>query len=113
MRTRKKLLPSCSSQHCGNRPRATVVKLVNGANVRRFLSRNVGIRRECWERVASLKVNPRQKRAVARTCCKFVVAPRDVDLANAPISRSGVHLFGGADETTCACEHSIWGANRK
>ena len=24
-------------------------QVVNGANVRRFLSRNVGIRRECWE----------------------------------------------------------------
>lgn len=50
--------------------------LVNSGNVRRFLSRKVGMRREWLELMTSLRVNRRQKRAVAHTCCQFVGAPR-------------------------------------
>ena len=43
MRNRKKLLPSCSSQHCGNRPRATVVKPATSLR-RESRGRSVGMR---------------------------------------------------------------------
>jgi hypothetical protein len=45
--------------------------LVNGANVQRFLSRNVGIRRECWEsRIGCLNIWL-QKGLATLVMCKF------------------------------------------
>ena len=41
------------------------------ANVRRFLSRNVGIRRECWESCLGCLRKPLQKRLISHRFCKF------------------------------------------
>jgi hypothetical protein len=48
-----------------------VVFLVNSANVRRFLSRNMGNRRECWKSPIQSCSNPLQKRIATHRCCKF------------------------------------------
>src|SRR5713101_1385691 len=46
-------------------------KVVNSVNVRRFLSSMMGFWRECLESTGSFKGNPRRKRPVAHTSCKF------------------------------------------
>jgi len=48
-----------------------VFDVVNGANVRRFLSRNVGIRHECWESCLGCLRKPLQKRLISHRFCKF------------------------------------------
>jgi hypothetical protein len=46
--------------------------VVNSANVRRFLRRMVGNRRETWESTLQTSIKWLEKRAVVRRCCAFV-----------------------------------------
>lgn len=68
-------------------------RVVNSVNVRRFLSPMRGIRRECLESPSALKVNPRRKRPVVHTLCKFVAECSDVDPTFELISRSCVPVL--------------------
>ena len=81
--------------------------LVISVNVRRFLSPMIGIRRECLESPGSLKVNPRRKRPVLRTFCKFAAECSNVGPPFEPISRSCIRLFGGTGKTTFACDQEL------
>jgi len=45
--------------------------VVNSVNVRRFLSRNLGNRRECWELAVRLRTRPLLRRLTPATSCKF------------------------------------------
>src|SRR6266566_7044821 len=47
--------------------------VVNSANVRRFLARNIGNWRECWESLGRRKPWPLPMRILSSTCCKLVV----------------------------------------
>src|SRR6266567_5605665 len=69
--TNAEILPLREARGFGSCAQDDKHYLQMSANVRRFLSRNVGIRRECWESCLGCLRKPLQKRLISHRFCKF------------------------------------------